>query len=179
MKRRIAFIIIILLLCNVTFAQSVTKDYYLDCDTCIFMEISRNKEGKLHGKYKSYYKNGQLEEEMLYVNDSLREWVKVYYENGQVKYHLTFYYDDISKGRITFYHPNGSLMSYGKFEDFETRIIQYDGDMASFNHEVFLAKKIGLWLYFNDDLTLRGVEEFNDNFIKVQVENLVNPYSFR
>lgn len=178
MKRKISFIITILLLCNVTFAQRVIKQYYPDCDTCIFIETPRNNEDQIHGKWKSYYKSGQLEMEMVYANDSLREWIKVYYENGQTKYHLTFAYDNIKKGSVRFYHPNGNLMCYGKFNNFEIRIIQYDGDMASFNHKVFLAEKIGLWLYFNDDLTLRGVEEFNNNFIKVQVENLRNPYSF-
>jgi antitoxin component YwqK of YwqJK toxin-antitoxin module len=43
-----------------------------------------NSLGRLNGIYKSYYRNGQLLEEINYINDKREGVYKLYRENGQL-----------------------------------------------------------------------------------------------
>ena len=58
-----------------------------------------NSLGKKNGIYKSYLKNGQVKEEVNYINDKREGIYKTYYKNSKL-YEEVNYIDDIQVDNI-------------------------------------------------------------------------------
>ena len=65
-------------------------------------------DDKRNGIYKSYWKNGQLCEEVNYIDDKRNGIYKSYYDNGQLWVEVN-YIDDKKNGIYKSYHKNGQL----------------------------------------------------------------------
>ncbi len=66
------------------------------------------KKGKWDGPFKSYYDNGQLQQEEIYNNGKRDGPLKSYHENGQLMGEGT-YKDDKLDGPYKSYYDNGQL----------------------------------------------------------------------
>lgn len=67
------------------------------------------------GVEKTYYENGQLENEVEYKNGIEEGLARVYYENGKLK--ISYSHKSGKKhGNIKFYYPTGVLKAEGKYD---------------------------------------------------------------
>jgi len=62
----------------------------------------------VYKEIKKYHKNGQLEEEVTYIDNKMNGIYKSYHENGQLKEEVN-YIDDKKEGIYKSYHKNGEL----------------------------------------------------------------------
>ncbi len=74
-------------------------------------------EGKdlRHGSAKTWYPNGQLEQEGTYQNDKKTGTFTYWHENGQVAT-TGEYRDDQPEGNWVWYHQNGQKLAVGKYQ---------------------------------------------------------------
>lgn len=163
-----------------SFSQDIVKTYYPDCSECILSEYQKNENNELDGYYIYYYKSGKIKEKRMYKNGELIDYIKKFYSNGNLNYHLIFYHDNKQKGYISFFHSNGKILSYGKFENFEEKVIDYEleqyGEFLYMYRLVYLARKVGLWYYYDRDGQLIEVESYESScFPKKQIEFLGSP----
>ena len=64
--------------------------------------------GKKEGEYKSYYRDGQLEEICNYKNNNMEGEYKYYYKNGQI-WGTRNYKNGKLEGEFIIYHENGQI----------------------------------------------------------------------
>lgn len=83
----------------------VVKDYYQSGELKVKREVKGEKE---HGRTVWYYENGNIEEDLNYVDGELHGLQKYYYEDGTLK-RETYYFNDIENGEFKDYYPNGKL----------------------------------------------------------------------
>jgi len=77
------------------------------------------KDGKPHGLYKEYHKNGQLKEEVTYNNGEIIGPGKQYNTNGQLEKEVTFFKSGKIYGHYKeyMYHDNGQLSQEETYKD--------------------------------------------------------------
>jgi len=86
------YFLLILLFCFQSFSQNKFSDtgnregdwrgYY---ETGEIRYEGVFKDGKETGVFKYYYKSGNLEKELLYIEDGIRAKVRIYYSNRKIK----------------------------------------------------------------------------------------------
>lgn len=76
-----------------------------------------NKNGCIReGPYKEYYKNGQLQYELNYVDNQIHGLFKIYYENGILQKEINYINGKI-EGQYKTYFSNGKLEQDVIFND--------------------------------------------------------------
>ena len=55
-----------------------------------YQEYTVNSEGKTHGLYQKWYSNGQLREEIKYVNGKIHGLHQSWFENGQLEEEINY-----------------------------------------------------------------------------------------
>jgi antitoxin component YwqK of YwqJK toxin-antitoxin module len=73
-----------------------------------FVYYIRIDNGKNHGKYTSYYKNGQIRVDIAYQNGKRHGKYIEYYENGQLCINTT-YQNDQMHGKYIKYYESGKI----------------------------------------------------------------------
>lgn len=71
-------------------------------------------DGLLNGPYRTYYEDGTLKSEKIYVKNMLQGMAKVFHPNGQIKEVVNFT-DNMEQGEFVEYHPNGKLQWKGTY----------------------------------------------------------------
>jgi len=94
--------------CSVGCCEESVREYYKSGK--LKLERSYNQKQQLHGSYKIYYENGQLQEEEIYKNGFFDGPYKTYYENGQLKSEA-FYKDGKVEGLSKDYYRNGNIQN--------------------------------------------------------------------
>ena len=115
------------------------------------------KNGKKHGLWVVYYRDGQLSEKGTYKNgkkDGL--WVDYSWDNGQLG-SKGQYIDGKRDGLWETYHDNGQLQTKGYYKDGKKdglwEYFHENGQLFSKGH-LKDGKRDGLWEYFNEDGTV-------------------------
>tara|TARA_B100001175_G_C19294926_1_gene535326 strand:- start:114 stop:653 length:540 start_codon:yes stop_codon:yes gene_type:complete len=73
-----------------------------------------NEDGEENGLYKSYFENGQLEEEKTYKNGKEEGPYKSYFENGQLEWEYYYTLGDIDDTKLVKrWYENGQLYQVG------------------------------------------------------------------
>ena len=75
------------------------------------------KNGKLNGKVTTWYENGQIRSEELYIEGNLVDKTRYsYYENDEIKSKLHFINSKL-EGNSTYWHENGQIKTEGNYKD--------------------------------------------------------------
>ncbi len=139
---------------NKSIPDGVQKSYYYDGQ---LEEESRYVQGKKDGVWKWYYENGQLGQESRYVQgprDGVWKW---YYENGKLQNEETYSYRS-RNGWLKSYYENGQLKAEGGlvqdlFKSLITGIVEGK------------AKKNGVWKRYYENGQLEQEETYSEGNI--------------
>jgi antitoxin component YwqK of YwqJK toxin-antitoxin module len=102
-------------------------------------------KGVKNGREKKYYPNGNISEEIDWVNDTKHGAWNQYFEDGTLKLQ-SFYSNNLVNGPYTFYWPNGKLYIKGIFIN---------------------NKRDGKWLFYTDE----GILKSEIVYVNGQAEN--------
>ncbi len=102
-------------------------------------------KGAKHGIEKQYYPNGQVSEEIDWVNNAKHGIWNQYFDDGTLKLKTSYSYNQLN-GPYTLYWPNGNLMIMGHHLD---------------------NKRHGTWTFFTDE----GKKEFEIIYKYGKAEN--------
>ena len=99
------------------------RDYFIDGQlqcifTPIYIDYADSEKNFYEGKFISYFKNGNKEQEYTYYNSQADGKVMFYYPNGQVK-SITDYVQGIKNGESYEYYQSGNLHHYALYESGE------------------------------------------------------------
>ena len=94
--------------------------------------------GKLNGPHRTYYRNGNIEEDSYYIDNKLHGISRTYYENGNLKKE-EYYKEGILDGLCTLYCENGKMkgkINYvnGQVEGRVERYFMCTGNIAEITH---------------------------------------------
>jgi hypothetical protein len=106
MKKILVFIIVSISLFS---CRDVEKKYFDNGE--LMSEYQLNKNGSYHGKYKLYYKNGQIHEVAYYKEGVLQGEVVRYDSLGNLLVKGKFL-DGEKHGRVTNYYQNGKISNF-------------------------------------------------------------------
>ena len=99
------------------------RDYYIDGQlqsvfTLVYVDHSDSRKDFNEGKFVSYYKNGNKEQEYDYYNNQVDGRYMSYYQNGQVKT-IVDYQENKKYGEYYSYYQTGNLHHYAIYENDE------------------------------------------------------------
>lgn len=92
------------------FGKLLTGDISTPLKTCSYVD------GKLHGDYRRYHKNGKLMVETKYSNGEIHGSYKEWREDGMLKTETT-YKNGFENGLYVMYNKNGGLLIKSYFKD--------------------------------------------------------------
>lgn len=97
---------------NMDKIDGVEKLYFPD--TPAVDGIMTYKDGKHHGEFSYFYRNGQLKQKGEFVDGTIEGLLIGYYEDGTPKEEIT-HVDGMTQGPFKEYNPNGTLKAEGEF----------------------------------------------------------------
>ncbi len=123
--------------------------------------------GKRDGVWKTYYRNGNVDEETTYQDGKLNGPVKSYYKNGNLFAEYTLR-DDAFDGFYKSYQKNGNVYSMGWYQ-----VDQFQGDWFIYSADGKLShrgyylndKPYGYQVYYHPDGKLHYEEKYEDGLI--------------
>tara|TARA_B100000427_G_scaffold266961_1_gene232541 strand:- start:2849 stop:3454 length:606 start_codon:yes stop_codon:yes gene_type:complete len=147
------------------------------------------KDGKLHGSYKTYFENGQIEREGIFKNGVQDGPFKIYNEYGQIEekgtmksdkiygYHKIYYYEynydkpseeityenGIENGPYKRYHYNGQLEVEGTFNNGNQDgpwKFYYDNGQLEYEETYKDGIQDGLWKFYDENGQLEYEETY-------------------
>ncbi len=141
------------------------KEFYNDGSLKFSAEY--NSDSKLDGEYKSYYRNGNPEEEKEYSDGKLDGKYVSYFENGQIKKEMA-YANNKGNGDFKSYYENGQLKSEGTYTnntiDDEYTMYWEDGKIAlSENYKD--GKEDGVFKTFNRNGDILSSIEYSNGLL--------------
>lgn len=149
-------------------AQVVTRYAYHDAARKNLKEIYQVKDtvtGILHGRYISYFLNGNIESKGQFVNNETTGVWEFYYETGNLKMRGILRQNS-NYGLWEYFYENGQKsmegMINGKFKEGEWKIYYESGDLKEVG-EYLDNKRTGTWKTFFEDATLKGEIEYADD----------------
>ena len=74
------------------------------------------EQGKFHGPYGKWYKNGQMAEQGNYINGVITGRVTMWYKNGQLR-DIDNYISGAPFGKSTNYFENGQIQEVGQYKN--------------------------------------------------------------
>lgn len=159
----------LILLPQILGAQSLVSRYvYHDPGKKYIKDIYQVKDtinNILHGRYISYYLNGNIESKGQFVNNETTGVWEFYYETGNLKMRGILRQSS-NFGLWEYFYENGQKsmegMINGRNKDGEWKIYYESGDLKEVG-EYKDDKRIGIWKTFFEDGTLRGEIEYKDD----------------
>ncbi|SNW62681.1 Hypothetical protein ORPV_777 [Orpheovirus IHUMI-LCC2] len=82
----------------------------------IITDVYRKLDGKLEGKYRKYYDNGNKKEIIKYSNNKINGKKRTYHHNG-IRRSTTIYYYDKKHGKYVKYGKKGNIVKEGRYFD--------------------------------------------------------------
>lgn len=139
---------------------------YVDYPSSSFFKVFNVMNGKFDGNSKSWYSNGNLEQEENYKNGKIDGFQKRWYNNGQLHYER-YFEDGLKNGSYKEWFESGQLSIELKYKDDKKDGFQkrwYSNGQISFTGEYKDGKPIGL----HQDYAIDGEDkDFNyQNFSK-------------
>ncbi|MFB6257739.1 MAG: toxin-antitoxin system YwqK family antitoxin [Flavobacteriales bacterium] len=82
--------------------------------------MGKYRNGKRHGVWSSWYKDGSLRSELRYENGKRHGFYKTWYKNGKLRYKGQYHHGERS-GTWTFYNRKGEVIRTKSFERKEAK----------------------------------------------------------
>ena len=150
-------------------AQGVTRFVYHDVAKKNLKEIYQVKDtvhNILHGRYISYYLNGNIESKGQFMNNETTGMWEFYFETGNLRMRGILRQNS-NYGRWEYFYESGSKSMEGTI-DGKNRIgewnIYYESGDLKEQGEFSDNKRSGLWKTYFEDGTLRGEIEYVDDY---------------
>jgi antitoxin component YwqK of YwqJK toxin-antitoxin module len=149
-------------------AQGVTKFVYYDAakkNTKEIYQVKDTIQNVLHGRYISYFLNGNMESKGQFVNNETTGVWEFYFETGNLRMRGILRQGS-NYGRWEYFYENGVKSMEGtvngKNREGEWRIYYESGELKE-KGDYLLNKRSGLWTTFFEDGTRRGEIEYVDD----------------
>lgn len=150
------------------FGQPVTRYTYHDADKKNLKEIFQVKDtlqNILHGRYISYFLNGNMESKGQFVNNETSGVWEFYYETGNIKMRGILRQNS-NYGLWEYFYENGQKSMEGTILDKQReglwKLYYESGDLKE-TGEYVNNKRNGLWKTYFEDGVLRGEIEYVDD----------------
>jgi antitoxin component YwqK of YwqJK toxin-antitoxin module len=149
-------------------AQGVTRYTYHDPEKKNIKEIYRVKDtirNVLHGKYISYFLNGNVESKGQFVNNETSGAWEFYYETGKLKMRGNLKQSSNS-GLWEYFYESGFKSMEGTIDNKKrvgTWKVYYESGELKETGEYADNKRTGLWVTYFEDGTRRGEIEYEDD----------------
>lgn len=162
-----SFVFILLLLPGWAFAQ-VKRYTYHDAEKKVIKEIYQVKDSiqnELHGRYISYFLNGNIESKGQFVNNETSGVWEFFYETGNIKMRGILRQNS-NYGLWEYYYENGQKSMEGninnRLREGVWKIYYESGDLKE-SGTYAANKRTGLWRTYFQDGALRGEIEYTDD----------------
>lgn len=150
------------------YAQGTTRYSYHDADKKNLKEVYQVKDtirNVLHGRYISYFLNGNMESKGQFVgNETTGVW-EFYYETGNLRMRGILRQNS-NYGLWEYFYESGQKSMEGtidnKLREGPWKIFYESGDLKE-TGEYLANKRTGLWKTFFEDGVLRGEIEYTDD----------------
>ncbi|MBK5277998.1 MAG: hypothetical protein JJE09_03940 [Bacteroidia bacterium] len=169
MRKLVTIFLVVLCWPLISFSQGVTLSTYHDSAKKSLKEIYQVKDtvqNILHGRYISYFLNGNIESKGQFMNNETTGMWQFYYETGNLKMRGILRQNS-NYGRWEYYFESGSKSMEGTIDDKnkigEWKIYYESGDLKELG-EYAVNKRDGLWKTYFEDGTLRGEIEYVDDY---------------
>ena len=169
MKKLIAILFVMWHLPSSVFSQGVTRSIYHDVVKKNLKEIYQVKDtiqNILHGRYISYFLNGNMESKGQFMNNETTGMWEFYFETGNLKMRGILRQNS-NYGRWEYFFESGAKSMEGtidgKNKTGEWKIYYESGDLKE-QGEYIDNKRNGLWKTYFEDGTLRGDIEYVDDY---------------
>lgn len=158
----------LLILPGLLLGQGVTRYTYHDAAKKNLKEVFQVRDtvnNVLHGRYISYFLNGNIESKGQFMNNETTGVWEFYFETGNLKMRGILRQNS-NYGLWEYFYENGSRSMEGtingKNKEGEWKIYYESGDLKESGSYVE-NKRSGLWKTFFEDGTLRGEIEYTDD----------------
>lgn len=169
MKRAFLISLIFLFTTTLAVAQGFTRQSYHDADKKKLKEVYQVKDtirNVVHGRYMSYYLNGNLESKGQFTNDETTGVWEFYYETGKLKMRGILF-KGASYGFWEYFFESGEKsmegIIYGRNKEGEWKSYYENGQIKEVG-EYKDNKRNGLWKNYFEDGLVKGDIEYTDDF---------------
>jgi antitoxin component YwqK of YwqJK toxin-antitoxin module len=132
------------------------------------IEQSHFKEGELHGRYESYYQNGQKKKDLHYYNGKLDKSYMSFYQNGQLEVEAYYVNGELDKNYQS-YFENGQLKLKTQYLDRKLHgknIHFYENGQTKIDYNYINGKLNGDCLLYNIKGRLQRKENYKNGILK-------------
>src|SRR5260221_7034422 len=161
--------LILIALPQLLLAQGVTRTTYHDAARKNMKEIYQVRDtisNTLHGRYISYFLNGNVESKGQFMNNETTGVWEFYYETGNLRMRGRLRQNS-NYGLWEYFYENGQKSMEGtidgKLREGIWKIYYESGELKE-TGEYVMDKRNGLWNTFFEDGTKRGEIEYVDDF---------------
>jgi len=151
------------------FAQGFTRYTYHDPEKKNLKEVYQVKDtirNILHGKYISYFLNGNVDSKGQFVNNETSGTWEFYYESGKLKMRGNLKQNS-NNGLWEYFYESGNKSMEGIIENkkrVSTWKVYYESGELKEAGEYVDNKRDGLWLTYFEDGTKRGEIEYTEDY---------------
>ncbi|MBL7858415.1 MAG: toxin-antitoxin system YwqK family antitoxin [Cyclobacteriaceae bacterium] len=167
--RNIFYIVFFVFVFGDAFSQGILRQRYQDQDKKNLKEIYQVKDtirNILHGRYVSYYLNGNIESKGQFTNNETSGVWEFYYETGNLKMRGILF-KGANYGMWEYFYESGQKnmegIIYGKNREGEWKTYFENGqlkEVGSYNK----GKREGLWRNYFEDGVLKGEIDYEGDF---------------
>lgn len=169
MRTHLYIILLLVVATHQLHAQGVVRQKYHDTEKKKLKEVYYVKDtlrNVLHGKYSSYYINGNLESTGQFVNNETSGVWEFYYETGNLKMRGILF-KGANYGFWEYFFESGKKsmegIIYGKNKEGEWKMYYENGQIRE-EGEYLEGKRIGAWKNYYEDGILKGEIEYDDGY---------------
>ena len=151
------------------FSQGFTRQSFHDVEKTNLKEVYQVKDtvrNILHGRYISYYLNGNVESKGQFTNNETTGVWEFFYETGNLKMRGILR-QNANYGLWEYFYESGQKSMEGtingKNRDGDWKMYYENGQVKEIG-EYANSKRIGLWKAYFEDGVLRGEIEYTDDF---------------
>ena len=168
MKKFFPFIPLFIVLPQLLFAQGFTRQTFHDRERKHLKEVYQVRDtikNILHGRYISYYLNGNIESKGQFTNNETTGVWEFYYETGNLKMRGILR-QNANYGLWEYFYENGQKSMEGningKNREGEWKTYYENGQVKEAG-EYTANKRIGLWTTYFEDGVLKGEIDYTDD----------------
>jgi antitoxin component YwqK of YwqJK toxin-antitoxin module len=168
--RTFIFLLLILVTAQTAtlFGQGFTRQHYHDAEKKHLKEVYQVKDtirNIIHGRYISYYLNGNIESKGQFTNNETSGVWEFYYETGKLKMRGILF-KSANYGLWEYFFESGHKsmegIIYGKNREGEWKMYYENGQVREAG-EYKSNKRTGLWKNYFEDGVLKGEIEYTDD----------------
>lgn len=169
MRNEIIFVLIFIAGCSVVHAQSYTRHTYHDAQRKNVKEIYQVKDSVkniIHGRYVSYYVNGNVESKGQFTNNETTGVWEFFYETGNLRMRGILR-QNANYGNWEYFYESGQKSMEGNINgqhrEGEWKVYYENGQIKEIG-EYEKNRRTGIWKAYFEDGVLKGECDYADDF---------------